>query len=211
MCHAFQYELAPFIDGTIMKTFLPFLLSVVINFTVAAALGPDLTAGTDLQYFTKLRFNTAQNQGYAPIWKAHPDRKKIVDAYRAGDVDSVLSLSDTWLKRLPIDAEVHLMVAMCYKEKSDLPDMCQHLNVFYGLLASITSGGDGLSKQTAFKVVSLDEESTLVHEIGGKVQKQELIGNFDRLEVERHGGKTLTLYFDVSVHLKALAKSLEAK
>ena len=158
-----------------------------------------------------MRFDTAQKAGYAPIWKSDPDRKKIQEAYRSGEAEKVLSLADAWLKRLPIDADVHLMVAMCYKEKSDFPSMCQHLNVFYGLLGSIASGGDGLSEKTAFKVVSLDEEYTLAQEIGGKVKNQKLTGNIDRLEVERRGGKTLTLYFDVSAHLKALAKSLEVK
>ena len=193
-----------------MKTFLALAL-VVLTFSVLAAIGPDLTPGTDIKYFTRLRFDTVQKQGYAPIWKSDPDRKKIQEAYRSGDADKVLSLADAWLKQLPIDADVHLMVAMCYKEKSDLPSMCQHLNVFYGLLGSIASGGDGLSEQTAFKVVSLDEEYALIQEIGGKVKNQKLVGNFDRLEVERRGGKTLTLYFDVSAHLKALAKSIEAK
>jgi hypothetical protein len=194
-----------------MKALLAFAVSVALNFTVVAAVGPDLAAGTDLNYFTKLRFDAAQKQGYTSIWKVDPDRTKIKDAYRAGDVDSVLSLSDAWLQRVPIDADVHLMVAMCYKEKGELPNYCKHLNVFYGLLGSIASGGDGLPAQTAFKVVALDEEYTLVQEIGGKVRKQELIGSIDRLDVERRGGKTLTLYFDVSVHLKTLAKSPEAK
>lgn len=126
-------------------------------------------------------------------------------------MDTVLSLSDAWLKRLPIDADIHLMVAMCYKEKGDLPSMCKQLSVFYGLLNSIASDGDGLSEKTAFKVVSLDEEYSLIQEIGGKVKSQKLVGIIDRLEVERRGGKTVTVYFDVSAHLKALAKSLESK
>lgn len=194
----------------IMKANLALAL-MVLNLNAVAAVGPDLAAGTDIKYFTKLRFDTAQKQDYAPIWKSDPDRMKIQEAYRAGEVDSVLRLADAWLKRLPIDADVQLMVAMCYKEKGDLPSMCQHLSVFYGLLGSIASGGDGLSEQTAFKVVSLDEEYTLVQEIGGKVKDQKLVGKFDRLEVERRGGKTLVLYFEVSAHLKALAKSLEPK
>jgi hypothetical protein len=193
-----------------MKLLLTLALAV-LNLTVFAAVGPDLAAGTNVKYFTKLRFDTAQKQGYAPIWKADPDRKKIQDAYRAGDLEKVLSLSDAWLNRLPIDADVHLMVAMCFKEKANLPEMCKHLNVFYGLLGSISSDGDGLTETTAFKVVSLAEEYSLIQEIGGKVKQQKLIGKFDRLEVERRGGKMLTLYFDVSVHLKALAKSLEDK
>ena len=143
-----------------MKTLLALTLTI-LAFSASAGIGPDLSAGTDTRYFTKLRFDTAQKEGYAPIWKADPDRKKIQEAYRAGDMDTVLRLSDAWLKRLPIDADVHLMVAMCYKEKGDLPSMCKHLSVFYGLLNSITSDGDGLSEKTAFKVVSIDGEARL--------------------------------------------------
>src|SRR5688572_26349160 len=131
-------------SASIMKAFVALVFSI-LDLTVLAAVGPDLDPGTDIKYFTDLRFNTAQKEGYSSIWKSDPDRKRIQDAYRAGEVDTVLSLADAWLHRLPIDADVHLMVAMCYKEKGDLPNMCQHLNVFYGLLASITSEGDGLS------------------------------------------------------------------
>jgi hypothetical protein len=198
-------------SASTMKTLLTLLVVGVLGLNVFAAVGPDLSAGTDTKYFTNLRFDTAQKAGFAPIWKSDPERKKIQEAYRAGEMERVLSLSDAWLKRLPIDADVHLMVAMCYKEKADLAGMCQHLNMFYGLLGSIASGGDGLSEATAFKVVSLDEEYSLIQEIGGKVKSQKLVGKFDKLEVERRGGKTLTLYFDVSVHLKALAKSLGVK
>ena len=200
-----------FRSASTMKTLLTLLVLGVLGLNVFAGVGPDLSTGTDTKYFTKLRLDTAQKAGFAPIWKSDPERKKIQDAYRAGEMESVLSLSDAWLKRLPIDADIHLMVAMCYKEKGDLVSMCRHLKVFYGLLGSIASGGDGLSEQMAFKVVSLDEEYSLIQEIGGKVKNQKLVGNIDRLEVERRGGKTVTLYFDVSVHLKALAKSLEVK
>jgi hypothetical protein len=194
-----------------VKALVTLLLLGVLGLNAHGGVGPDLSAGANTKYFTKLRFDTAQTPGFTPIWKADPDREKIQTAYHAGEIDSVLRLSDAWLKRLPIDADIHLMVAMCYKEKGDLPSMCRHLNVFYGLLGSISSGGDGLTKQTAFKVVSLDEEYSLIQEIGGKVNSQKLLGNIDRLEVERRGGKTLTLYFDVSVELRALAKSLKAK
>jgi hypothetical protein len=193
-----------------MKTLFVLALTLV-TLSASAAVGPDLAAGTDIEYFTKLRLDTAKAKDYFPIWHSEPDREKIQKAYRAGDVDAVLKLSDAWLKRVPIDADVHLMVAMCCKEKNDLPKMCQHLNVFYGLLGSITSEGDGLSEKTAFKVVSVDEEYSLIQEIGGKVKSQKLVGNIDQLEVERRGGQTVTLYFDVSVHLKALAESLRSK
>lgn len=193
-----------------MKTLLALAL-LLITLTARASIGPDLAAGTDRQYFTQLRYATAQKKDYPPAWKADPDRKKINAAYRSGDTTAVLQLADAWLQRLPIDADVHLMVAMCYKEKGDLPNMCQHLNAFYGLLASITASGDGLTPQTAFKVVSPDEESTLIQEIGGHVTGQKLQDHIDELKVKRRGGKTLTLYFDILPPLKAPGKSPDVK
>jgi hypothetical protein len=176
-----------------------------------AAVGPDLSAGTDVEFFTKLRLETAQREGFNPLWNTDPERTKIMEAFQAGEVDRVLELADPWLKKLPIDSDVHLMAAMCFKEKKDFASYAQHLNVFYGLLGSVTSQGDGLSEETAFRVVSIAEEYSLVQEIGGRVKRQALLGEVDRLEVERAGGKTLTLYFDVSIHLKALAKSLRVE
>jgi len=193
-----------------MKSYLAIAL-LTLGIHAQGAVGPDLSAGTDTNYYTRLRFDSAKKDGYTSIWTADPDRIKIHEAYKDGDADTVFKLSNEWLKKVPIDAEVHLMVAMCYKEKGDLKSMCQHLNVFYGLLGSITSEGNGHSAKSAFKVVSIDEEYSLVHEIGGKVMSQKLIGQCDVLEVERRGKKTMTLYFDVSVHLEALAKSLKSK
>ena len=67
-----------------MKTLLTLLVLGVLGLNVFAGVGPDLSAGTDTKYFTKLRFDTAQKAGFAPIWKSDPERKKIQDAYRAG-------------------------------------------------------------------------------------------------------------------------------
>src|SRR5437870_3230576 len=84
-------------SASIMKTFLVLLVFGIVDLNVLAGVGPDLSAGTDIKYFTKLRFDTAQKHGFAPIWKSDSDRKKIQAAYRAGEMDSVLSLSGVWL------------------------------------------------------------------------------------------------------------------
>ncbi len=184
------------------------LVVFFFSFTAHGAIGPDLSGGTDVEFFTKLRFETAAKEGYASFWKLNPQRQAIVTAFRSGEFDQVLALADVWLHQLPIDADVHLMTAMSFKEKGDLSNMTRHLNVFYGLLGSITSGGDGLTPETAFKVVALDEEYSLVQEIGGTMKNQRLLGNVDRLEIERRNGQTLILHFDVSVHLKLMRAAL---
>ena len=192
-----------------MKPFLAIIFSL-LTMTTHAAIGPDLSKGTDVAFFTKLREVTAKKDGYNPLWKIEDEREKIVAAVKAGEVDTVLQLADPWLKKVPIDADIHLVVAMCFKEKGDLRSMCQHLSIFYGLLNSITSAGDGLTEKTAYKVVSVQEEYSLIQEIGGKVKSNKLDGTLDVLEVERHG-KTVTMYFDVTQHLAGLKRVMEGK
>ena len=134
-----------------------------------------------------------------------------MEAYKAGEVDKVIQLADAWLKKCPIDADTHLRVAMCFKEKGDLPSYTYHLCVFYGLLQSITAGGDGLTPATAFKVVSIQEEYSLIQEIGGELQKQSLVGGAcDKMDITRNkGATTLTLYFNVAIPMKFMESQMK--
>jgi hypothetical protein len=129
-----------------------------------ARVGPDLSAGVNVEFFTKLRMDYAEAPGteYFPMWNMDPDHQKLVEAYKQGEVDEVLKLADSWLKKCPVDADTHLRVAMCFKEKGDLRSYTYHLGVFYGLLQSITSSGDGLTPETAFVVISVREEYELL-------------------------------------------------
>lgn len=195
-----------------MKSLLAFLLFVpAIAFSWV---GPDLSKGVDVAFFTKLRLDYAKNPGTPlfPMWTLAPEVKEINQAYKAGEVDKVIELADGWLKKCPVDADTHLRVAMCFKEKGDLPSYTYHLGIFYGLLQSITSGGDGLTPKTAFTVISVQEEYSLIQEIGGRVKQQSLIdGPCDKMEITRNEGETaLTLYFNVAIPMKAMDSQLKS-
>ncbi|NJK91733.1 MAG: DUF4919 domain-containing protein [Blastochloris sp.] len=87
------------------------------------------------------------------------------------------------------------------------------MTVFYGLLQSITSSGDGLTPETAFNVISVHEEYSLIQEIGAQLEKQSLVaGPCDKMELIRKEGKVkLTLYFNVSIPMKALERQIDAE
>jgi hypothetical protein len=197
-----------------MKFFLT--LWCVLPLLAWARVGPDLSAGVDVEFFTKLRRDYAKAPGtkFFPTWDLDPDHQNLVDAYRKRDVDEVLKLADSWLKKCPVDAETHLRVAMCFKEKGDLPSYTYHLGVFYGLLQSLTSSGDGLTPQTAFVVISVAEEYALLREIGAKVERQSLLaeGPCDRMDVSRAQGRVKsTYYFNVAIPFEATKKALGGK
>jgi hypothetical protein len=177
--------------------------------------GPDLSAGSGVEYFTKLRmdYSKSPKTEFYPTWRLAPEHEELVKAYKAGEIDRVVQIADSWLKKCPIDADTHLRVAMCFKEKGDLPNYTYHLNIFYGLLRSITSSGDGLTPETAFKVVSIHEEYSLLQEIGAKLEKQSLVkGPCDKMEISRKNGKVnMTLYFNVSIPMSFAGSQLNSK
>ena len=189
-------------NRVLINHFVILLLWPVLAF---GRVGPDLSGGSGVEYFTKLRMDYSKNPKteYYPMWRVAPEHEELVKAYREGDMDRVILLADSWLKKCPIDADSHLRVAMCFKEKGDLPSYTYHLGIFYGLLQSITASGDGLTPETALKVVSIHEEYSLIQEIGGKLEKQSLVkGPCDKMEISRKNGKVkMTLYFDVSIPL----------
>lgn len=190
------------------------IISLLFPALLFARVGPDLSKGADISYFTELRMNYAKDPktSFFPIWQMDPENEAIIKAYREGHLDKVIDLSDAWLKKCPVDADTHLRVAMCFKEKGDIAAYNYHLGVFYGLLSSITSKGDGLSPETAFHVISTQEEYSLIQEIGGRVLKQTLVaGPSDKMEISRRNGEVeLTLYFNVSIPMKFMESQMKS-
>jgi len=153
----------------------------------------------------------ASRPGYEPNWEVLDERKAVSEALKAHDFERTITLGSKWVEKVPVDAEVYLMMAMASKELGDFKRYCQYIEPFYGLLDSITAVGDGKSPQTAFKVISVGEEYYLLREIGAKMNRQSLVGHCDKMEIERRGGTKYTLYFDVSISLAAMHKLLGGK
>lgn len=160
--------------------------------------------------YTKLRFDYANAKDFSPGWESEDGRTAITDAFKKSEYGKVEELGEAWLKKVPVDAEAHLVVALAYKAQGDLVQYCQHMGSFYGLLQSITSDGDGRSAKTAFKVISVSEEYYLLRDIGARIKKQSLVGQCDVMVVDQRG-KEMTYYFDVSISLAALRRELEGK
>ncbi|MFA5057808.1 MAG: DUF4919 domain-containing protein [Opitutaceae bacterium] len=185
---------------------------ILAGLLIAARLSAlDFKQGVDVDYFTKLRLDFAARKDYAPDWTASDERQAIYQAFRNGDIDAAIKLGDAWLEKTPVDAEVYMIVGLGHRQKGEFKAYLQCLGRFYGLLQSITAGGDGLAPETAFKVIAVPEEYFLFRELGAKVLNQTLIGQCDKMELEDRDGKKFTLYFDVSISLDATARQLGGK
>lgn len=157
----------------------------------------------DTEAFTELRFTYARQAGYSPFWNDDPEREAAIKAYKEGKADEFLSLSDRWLKSCPVDARLHLMRAVTLLEKGDVRGHFYHRYAYYGLMASLAASGDGRSKDSAYKVIAVEEEYTLMNHIGAKLDQQTLQYPCDVMEVTIDG-KAEILYFDVSLPMAAI-------
>jgi hypothetical protein len=167
-----------------------------------------VSATQAIQQFTEGRLAFSRKPGYAGGWVSDPEREAVTKAYDAKRFAEFLKLSEAWLRKCPVDARLHMMRAEQLSERDDPLAAAHHRLVFYGLLTSITSSGDGHSKESAYKVISVDEEYTVMNYLGAEMKGQRLQGNFDVIAVDLNG-KEATLYFDVSIPMKAMSDRLK--
>jgi hypothetical protein len=160
--------------------------------------------------FTELRHAFAASPAFSGSWVADPERQLAMKALEEKRSQDFLLLSAAWLQKLPVDARVHLARAAVLAEAGDFVAAAHHRFAFYGLLESILASGDGRSMNTAFRVISVDEEYTVLSFMGETVSKQRLDGGVDVLELNRKGAPN-TMYFDVNIGLAATVRALGAK
>ncbi len=166
--------------------------------------------GTLARPFAELRFSFAKSPSFGGIWTADPDRERVIKALAEKRTQEFLALSDAWLARCPVDARVHLARAGTLSDAGDATGAAHHRFVFYGLLESVLASGNGRSKATAYRVISVDEEYTLLNFIGATLVTQHLDGTVDVLDVSVNGAAS-TIYFDVAPGLAATQRALGAR
>ena len=156
--------------------------------------------------FTKLRMDYAASPDALYSWNSDPERRALLKIPET-DKKQFVEKATAWLKKCPVDAEIHLMTASALSALGRSAETVFHRYMFYGLMQSITGTADGLSPKTAFKVIAIPEEYLVCNYLGAEVKRQRLEGHFDVLTVSKDNA-TKDLYFDASIVLKKEAAEL---
>ena len=160
--------------------------------------------------FTKLRMDYAARPDFTPIWEMSDERKAVIAAIRAGDVEKTMTLAGAWLAKHPIDVDVHKIRSVACAMENDWAGYMNHTLFYNGLLASIAASGGGLDPGDPMKVIAVHEEYYFLHHIGADVTNQSLIEDrIDKMECVVEGNK-MTFYFDVSMSMDYIRKELKA-
>jgi hypothetical protein len=200
-----------------------FLLAALNAITGAAAENPydalvaELKSGNTAIDYQALRYARAELPGYNPYAAlSDPEKGDMLRAMTAVNLDDVSVLARQIIERDYTDIDAHAALAAVLERQGMSEAAAFERAVADGLLRSIQETGDGMTPETAYVVIGVAEEYTLLGASNVQVAKQTLLqtarGPVDALEVvNRANGNRRTVYFDVSRMFAAMERLARAQ
>ncbi|MEN8183705.1 MAG: DUF4919 domain-containing protein [Myxococcota bacterium] len=125
--------------------------------------------------------------------------------------DRALAVSERWLESCPVDMDAHYIAAVALTELDREPEARLHVDWYRGLVESVLASGDGHSPETAWRVISVPEEYSILRALRVDRKEQSLLeGRIDVLTVEVEG-RIRTLYFDPEPHFRRLQRKIRSR
>jgi hypothetical protein len=201
---------------------LGFLLGLAALFAASAFAEPaaDYTAlvaaaksGQNVD-FQALREAYAQSPDYDPYgMKLPPAAREMIPAAIAGDCQKAVKIARTVIESAFIHADAHTIVALCAGKAGDDAGEQAERKIAVGLMRSILNSGDGKTPQTAYRVVTVWEEYSVLQLLKLRKTVQRLVSvdghAYDVLDAKRDGqDSVVSVYFRIDGILAQLDRKL---
>jgi hypothetical protein len=162
-----------------------------------------------------LRFAYADSSGFDLVGRKSADaRKAMNEALRASDYAGALVQANLIIDQAYVDIDAHIVSDIANTKLGNAAEAKKQHAIVIGLLQSIRTG-DGKTPETAFTVITVGEEYSLIRVLGLRRQQQVLIAkgghHYDVLDVTDEDGRSQKLYFQVDRVLAAEAAFLKDK
>jgi uncharacterized protein DUF4919 len=162
--------------------------------------------------YTAFRLAYAASSKYAPYGTIEIV-SKLKKAYDAGDCASAMAHARDVFEVNFVHMEARKIAAVCLKQAGHEEEARRDYAMFLGLFSSVLKSGDGKSPETAFVVVAVDEEYSVLETASLTPVKQARVNHggsaFDRFEVKSpDSDQTVTLYFNIDRPHAQLARTL---
>jgi len=161
--------------------------------------------------FTRLRTEFGARSDFIDTCERERPLHRLAEAVRQHDWKDVLAASGPWLEQCPVDIDAHLIRAVALKDLGRVAESDHHVNWVRGLVESILTSGDGRTPQTAFVVISVAEEYSILRVLKVRpIRHAMLSGGIDELSVEGDGGMAGVIYFNPAAHIRRLGERPDA-
>lgn len=166
--------------------------------------------------FQELRLAYTDTKQYSPYGGDRETRKAMFVALNGKLYDQALNSSETILAANYLDINAHFAAYLAHRELGHADKADYHKSIFQKLLKSISDSGDGKTMETAFVVISTDEEYALFNFMGVRPTAQELIEekshHYDKMTVtDPKSEQSAIYYFNIDKPFAWLGNSLKKK
>lgn len=164
----------------------------------------------EIRHYKRLYYGNVFQDYYHP-YGASDAKKMFTEIYRDRNYKDAISKGKQVLRENPVDIEVTLKMIYAYLELGDTASAKIYGHKYFGFLDVIYASGDGQTAQTAFVVISVDDEYRIVGDLGLNVKQQMLVNDCDLLFFEKKGQRKIRptkikqLYFNVQMPLMSLS------
>jgi len=155
--------------------------------------------------FYELRMLYTQTPIYNPYDdKIHDLHDGMYAALSKPDFQKALECAETIFEKCYVDMDAHFVCSIIYAKLNDPLKNKYHQFVYEGLFDSIVASGDGKSPETAFQVISTNEEYFLLQILGCQPKYQQLLEINNRkydlmIATSAHTNEEIEIYFNVDI------------
>jgi len=157
---------------------------------------------------------TTETAEYNPYGGDRETRQKMLAALQARQFDQAVELAEKILTANFVEINAHFVAYVANRELGHADKATFHKFMFDGLIKSIKGSSDGLSAETAFVVISTDEEYVLFNFLGLRPSEQSLVTrnghSFDRMTASNpKTNETVVYFFNIDKPFNWLGQSLK--
>jgi hypothetical protein len=164
--------------------------------------------------FRELRLAYTETPDYSPYGGDRDTRQKMFAALNAKEFDQAVASAEKILAKNFVEINAHFVAYVANREAGHAEKATFHKFMFDGLVQSITGSGDGKTAETAFVVISTDEEYTLFNVLGLRATAQALVTqnghSFDRMTANNpKTNEEVVYFFNIDKPFNWLSQSLK--
>ena len=154
--------------------------------------------------FTALRMSYSESKDASAYGADHESRRVMNLAVMDGQCAEAIKLADEILGKFYLSPDAHAAKSKCYSELKDATKAAFHKSIYLGLINSILAKGDGNTYDTAYRVITIEEEYAVMKALGYSVWAQEYERRGDHLcdvlrATDDKTKNAVKLYFNVDI------------
>ena len=125
-----------------------------------------LTAGDTKIDFTALRLAYSRSKNADPYGTDHDKRRQMNAAVIEKRCEEAMKMADALLTSIYLSPDAHVAKSNCYRAAGDSAKADFHKAIYLGLINSILAKGDGTTAESAYTVVTIEEEYAVMKALG---------------------------------------------